>query len=111
MNQEDILKMAREAGFKGNSFSPVIARHSAGYFVDMQAEVERFAALVAAKAALEERQKHQADIERWKGEAAKAEKWRGLALAKDGDGRTVQRVQQEAIAAFLERRRSDIGYR
>lgn len=102
MNQEDILKMAREAGFKANSFSPVIARHSNGSFVDMRPEVECFAALVAAKAAQDERQKHQADIDRWKGEAAKAEKWRGLALAKDGDGRTVQRVQQEAIDGFLE---------
>ena len=43
-----------------------------------------------------ERRKHQADIEKWKAEAATAEKWRGLALSKEGDGRCVQRIQQEA---------------
>lgn len=102
MNQEDILKMAREADCGHESMTlDWIAPNG----------LERFAALVAAKAAQDERQKYQADIERWKGEAAKAEKWRGLALARDGDGRTVQLVQQEAIAAFLERKRSDIGYR
>ena len=46
-----------------------------------------------------ERRRHQADIERWKEAAVTAEKWRGLALSKDGDGRTVQRIQQEATDA------------
>lgn len=91
MSQEDILKMAGESGF-------------GSYAYEAASMFERFAELVAAKAAQEERKKHQADIERWKGEAAKAEKWRGLALAKDGDGRTVQRIQREAVGAFLESR-------
>lgn len=63
-----------------------------------------FAALVADI----ERRKHQADIERWKAAAATAEKWRGRALSQDGDGRTVQRIQQEAAeaAAHAERERA-----
>lgn len=46
-----------------------------------------------------ERRKHQADIEAWKAEAATAEKWRGLALAKDPmqPGKTVQEIQREAV--------------
>jgi hypothetical protein len=49
-------------------------------------------------AAAAERQKHQTDIERWKAEAATAQKWRALALAKDGAGQSVQLIQQEAAA-------------
>lgn len=58
-----------------------------------------FAQLVAAA----ERRTHQADIERWKAAAATAEKWRGRALSQDGDGRTVQRIQQEAASVERER--------
>lgn len=63
-----------------------------------------FAQMVAAV----ERRKHQADIERWKEAAATAEKWRGLALTKDGDGRTVQRIQQEAAAAAVQSERDRV---
>lgn len=57
-----------------------------------------FAKLVAAA----ERRKHQGDIERWKEAAVTAQKWRAMALSKDDDGRTVQRIQQEAAAAERE---------
>lgn len=81
MTQDDIIKFAREAGFVW-SLLQVVDKH----------RMERFAALVATA----ERRKYQADIERWKAEAATAEKWRGLALSKEGDGRCVERIQQEA---------------
>ena len=59
---------------------------------------------VAQKAADEERKKHQADIELWKAEAAKAELWRGRCLSMDhGDGRTVQQIQAEAVEGERER--------
>lgn len=46
-----------------------------------------------------ERRQHQADIEAWKAEAATAEKWRGMALAKDPmqPGKAVQEIQCEAM--------------
>lgn len=46
-----------------------------------------------------ERRKHQADIEAWKAEAATAERWRGMALAKDPmqPGKAVQEIQREAM--------------
>lgn len=52
----------------------------------------------ASEISAAERKKHQADIERWKGEAEKAEKWRALALYKDpvGRGKIVQEIQREA---------------
>ena len=51
-----------------------------------------------------ERRKHQADIEAWKAEAAKAERWRSLALGKDPlqPGKVVQAIQQEAAAVERE---------
>lgn len=88
MTREDVIRMAREAGM-GGMLTDVVCS---------MAELERFAYLVAAS----ERQKHQADIERWKAEASTAEKWRGIACAKHGDGRTVQTIQQEAAAAERE---------
>lgn len=52
----------------------------------------------ASEISAAERRKHQSDIERWKGEAEKAEKWRALALSKDpaAAGRIVQEIQREA---------------
>lgn len=46
-----------------------------------------------------ERRKHQEDIEFWKAQAATAEKWRGMALAKDPlqPGQVVQEIQREAM--------------
>lgn len=87
MTQDEIISMAREADvidFRDADSDPHVAQ--------MVEFLQRFAALVAAA----ERRKHQADIEKWKAEAVTAEKWRGLALSKEGDGRCVQRIQQEA---------------
>lgn len=87
MKQNDIITLARAADvidFRDADSDPHVAQ--------MVEFLQRFAALVAAA----ERRKHQADIEKWKSEAATAEKWRGLALSKEGDGRCVQRIQQEA---------------
>ncbi len=92
MTKDEIISMAHEAGglVYGSPRSPETV-------IDVMftpETIERFTSLVATV----ERRKHQADIERWKAEAATAEKWRGLALSKEGDGRTVQRIQQEAAA-------------
>lgn len=38
------------------------------------------------------------ELEALRDKASWAEKWRGIAVARDGDGRTVQTVQDEAIA-------------
>ena len=86
MNREQIIRMATEAGLLEPGYihgNTVIA------------ELERFAALVAAA----ERRKHQADIEHWKAQAAQAEKWRALALCKDPmqPGKAVQEIQREAM--------------
>jgi hypothetical protein len=43
-----------------------------------------------------------AEREKLKHELLTLEKWRGMALAKDGDGRTVQEVQREAREAERE---------
>lgn len=88
MTRDDVIRMALEAGFA----------HCENYSNGWLNTMERFAYLVAAS----ERQKHQADIERWKADAATAEKWRGIACAKHGDGRTVQLIQQEAATAERE---------
>ena len=49
MNREDIIRMAREAGFTDhNGFCEVIVRHSNGSWIGVKDELERFAALVAA---------------------------------------------------------------
>ena len=80
MTQDEIISMAREAGFNTEDHHAIYANLK--YLVELATTAER--------------RKHQADIEKWKAEAATAEKWRGLALSKDGDGRCVQRIQQEA---------------
>ena len=92
MTKDEIISMAHKAGglVYGSPRSPKTV-------IDVMftpETIERFAELVATA----ERRKHQADIEKWKTEAATAEKWRGLALSKEEDGRTVQRIQQEATA-------------
>lgn len=80
MTSDEISKLARQAGFTYEDHHSIYAN----------------LAYLAEMCAITERRKHQADIERWKAEAATAEKWRGLALSKDGDGRCVERIQQEA---------------
>ena len=91
MSRDNVIRWAQEIG--------LIHKADDEQFLDM---LERFASIAEAEGALAERRKHQTDIERWKGEAATAEKWRGLALSKDGDGRTVQRIQQEAVTVERE---------
>lgn len=83
MTLDDIPRLAKAAGL----FVPQegIPENGALY---------RFAAFVSSTVLHE----HQADIEKWKEAAATAEKWRGIALSKDGNGRTVQAVQAEARA-------------
>jgi len=82
MNRDDIVRMAREAGLS-NDFG------NFGY--PSLPELERFAALVAA-----------AEREKLKHELLTLEKWKGMALAKDGDGKTVQEIQREAREAERE---------
>lgn len=80
MTSDEISKLARQAGFTYEDHHSIYAN----------------LAYLAEMCAITERRKHQADIEKWKAEAVTAEKWRGLALSKEGDGRCVQRIQQEA---------------
>ena len=47
MTRDDILRMAREAGFKERN-GIVRTMHSSGAWVGINEEIERFAALVAA---------------------------------------------------------------
>lgn len=49
-----------------------------------------------------ERIKNQAEIQRLTTLANTAEKWRGIAMSRDGNGRTVQEVWNEAAAAERE---------
>ena len=89
MTRDEIISMAREAS------SMARLPWNGEWIFRSKKELMSFAALVAAA----ERRKHQTDIETWKHEACKAEKWRGLALSKDpmGAGRVVQAIQREAM--------------
>lgn len=98
MNREEVIRMAREAGFRtgelhmqdGSGSWTFVTPIGDGCIV----ELEKFAALVAAA----ERRKHQADIEHWKALAAQAEKWRGMAHARHCNGeKVVQEIQREAM--------------
>ena len=53
----------------------------------------------AAKLVAENRQLRK-ELEMARSKAATAEKWQGLALARHGDGRTVQEIQREAGEEF-----------
>lgn len=94
MTRDEVLRLAREAGlqvFADGEIGPArTGSVSDGYF--------KFAALVADA----ERIKYQSEIQRLTELANTAEKWRGIAMARDGDGRTVQQVQAEARAAERE---------
>jgi hypothetical protein len=49
MTKDDIMRMAREAGFNAsNGFSALIVRHSNGSWIDVADDLDRFANLVAA---------------------------------------------------------------
>lgn len=92
MNREDLIQMAHESGMQANISKNAV--NALGNSVPVH-WLERFAELLAEA----ERRKHQADIETWKAEAATAEKWRGMALAKDTmqPGKAVQEIQREAM--------------
>lgn len=87
MNRDDIIRLVREAGMvvQEGMQDRVLFE---GSIVDA---LTRFANLVAA-----------AEREKLKHELLTLEKWKGMALAKDGDGRTVQEVQREAREAERE---------
>lgn len=88
MNRDDVKAwMAQCGAASGDRFPP-----------NYDGVVDVFAAVVAL-AVDAERRKHQSDIEAWKAEAATAEKWRGMALAKDPmqPGKVVQEIQREAV--------------
>lgn len=96
MTRDDVLRLAREAG--AIVYGPVA---TPGPVVDCMftpETLERFAELVAAA----ERQSTAIEMERLRELAATAEKWRGIASAKHGDGRTVQEIQREAAAVARE---------
>jgi Ribonuclease G/E len=89
MNRDDIIRMARESGLE-----QVVSIALDGTKIvscPPLPELERFAALAAAA----ERQKLQHEL-------LTLEKWKGMALAKDGDGRTVQEIEREAKEAERE---------
>jgi hypothetical protein len=96
MNRDDIIRMAREAGFDKwdntclSGKSDLDEKLAVGEYAIGEA-VFKFAKLVAA-----------AEREKLKHELLTLEKWRGMALAKDGDGRTVQEIEREAVAAERE---------
>lgn len=72
MNTDDIIKMAREAGFtQKNVFSDLIVRHSSGAWVDITDDLTRFAALVT-QAERESRQAAQAENEQLKARLARS---------------------------------------
>ncbi len=88
MTNDDIIRMANEAWGE-----PVGKPWAETTLIPLA----RFAALVAAA----ERQKLQHEL-------LTLEKWKGMALAKDGDGRTVQEIQREAREAEREKFCSDL---
>lgn len=93
MTRDDILRMAREAGVAG--LHPSMGIREADLIA-----IERFSELVAAKV----RQERAQEIEELRGKANYAEKWRGLATAKNGDGRIVAEIEQEKRDAVLAER-------
>lgn len=101
MTRDDVIRWAREAGIEVHDRKQEVRfGMDALIGADSTEKLQRMCELAAAA----ERRKHQADIELWKGEAAKAEKWRGMALAKDPmqPGKAVQEIQREAAAAERE---------
>jgi hypothetical protein len=89
MTRDDIIRMAREVGdLKCDCCLPYYEETDIEGFEEF---LERFAELVEA-----------AEREKLKHELLTLEKWKGMALAKDGDGRTVQEIQREAREAERE---------
>lgn len=99
ISDEFVLALAKEA----DAFMKGRVTIGPGGTAFGTAQLVAYTKMVAQKAAEAERKKHQADIELWKAEAAKAELWRGRCLSMDhGDGRTVQQIQAEAVEAERE---------
>lgn len=100
-SREEVLAMAGASGIEVHDRKQQ-ARFGIDALIgeDSTEKLQRMCELAAAAA----RRKHQADIERRKGEAAKAEHWRALALAKDplGAGQMVQVIQHAAAVAERE---------
>lgn len=96
ISRDDVIGWAREAGIWVHDLKQQ-ARFGMDSITgeDSTAKLQRMCELAAEA----ERRKHQADIEAWKAEAATAEKWRGMALAKDPmqPGKAVQEIQREAM--------------
>ena len=88
MTRDDILRMAQQAGF------------NAGWANLWISNFEQFAEMAAAKV----RQERAQEIEELRGKANYAEKWRGLATAKNGDGRIVAEIEQEKRDAVMAER-------
>lgn len=119
MTRDDILGLAKESWGEGKTYnfgSPKRWHEVEDMFV-------RFAVLVAAakeREMMADGWRHCAkgqrttqfcsqvqiaveeEREKLKHELLALEKWKGMALAKDGDGRTVQQIEQEARAAERE---------
>ena len=79
MNRDDIIRMAREVGLPKWYQDDALVNESL---------VLKFANLIAA-----------AEREKLKHELLTLEKWKSMALAKNGDGRTVQEIEREAREA------------
>ena len=72
MNTDDIIELAREAGFtQKNVFSDLIVRHSSGAWVDITDDLTRFAALVT-QAERDSRKAAQAENEQLKARLARS---------------------------------------
>lgn len=96
ISREDVLGWARQVGIEVHERKQQARVGLDVLFGDDSTEkLQRMCELAAAA----ERRKHQADIEAWKAEAATAEKWRGMALAKDPmqPGKAAQEIQREAM--------------
>lgn len=99
MTRDDVIRMALECGMdamigavKDGKYEPKVNALKSSIPVEW---LEQFAEIVRNA----ERRKHQADIEMWKAQAAQAERWRGMAHARHGDGqKVVQEIQREAAA-------------
>jgi hypothetical protein len=96
MTSADVIRFARECG--------LIHKDDDEQFIN---QLERFASIAEAEGAIAERRKNQTDIERWKGEAATAEKWRGLAISKDGDARRLMACWNACTGITTEQLQSD----
>jgi hypothetical protein len=111
MTKEEITRMAREAG--------LMVETSDGWDVWQPDNIESFVALVEQERgkkypiALTHEQYNvvveaaiadgaAAEREKLKHELLTLEKWKGMALAKNGDGRTVQEIEREAREAERE---------